>query len=61
MTNTLHNIKAIAAGVLFLFIAYITATGQLMEYVPFADPLNEMAFFALSILMGIGSLFCIKL
>lgn len=61
MTNTLHNIKALVAGALFLFIAYVTGTGQLMDYVPFADPLNEMAFFALSIMMGIGSLFCIKL
>ncbi len=40
------------------YLAYITGTGEILNYVPFADPLNEMAFFGLMIMTGAGLLCC---
>ena len=31
-----------------------------LNYIPFADPMNELAFFSLTATTGIGSLFCIS-
>jgi hypothetical protein len=41
---------------LSFYIAYITATGTILNYIAFADPLNEMAFFVLSATTAILSL-----
>ena len=54
------NILFLLGGVLSLFLAYITGTGTIMEYVYFADPLNEMAFFCVCIMMATGSFCCIS-
>ncbi len=40
------------------YLAYITGTGEILNYVPFTDPLGEMMFFVLSIMMGSGLLCC---
>jgi hypothetical protein len=46
----------VVVGVICLYIAFITGTGEILNYIPFADPLNEMAFFGLSSIMGVGCL-----
>jgi len=47
----------VVLGVICLYIAYMTSTGEILNYIPFADPLNEMVFFGLSSMIGIGCLF----
>ena len=54
MKKFIKNLLVIAGGIVCFYIAYITGTGEILNYVPFADPLNEMAFFGLSSLMGVG-------
>jgi len=41
-------------GLGFLTIGALTATGAVQETIAFADPLNEMAFFMVLSLMGVG-------
>tara|TARA_R110001592_G_scaffold219428_2_gene473570 strand:- start:877 stop:1065 length:189 start_codon:yes stop_codon:yes gene_type:complete len=54
MKKFITNLSLIAGGFICLYLAYITGTGEILNYVPFADPLNEMAFFGLTIMMGSG-------
>lgn len=61
MLKLRNNFLKILTSTLFFYIAWITGTGEILNYVPFADPLNEMGFFALSIMMAVGTLFCIEL
>jgi|TARA_R110000851_G_scaffold26437_5_gene74997 hypothetical protein len=56
----MKNLKFIISGIACLYLAWITGTGEILNYVPFADPLNEMAFCGLNLLMGFGLLACIK-
>ena len=46
MKKFIQNLSFIAAGVACFYIAYITGTGEILNYIDFADPLNEMGFFA---------------
>ena len=41
-------------------VAHATATGEILNYINFADPLNEMAFCVLCLMLGIGCLMGIK-
>jgi len=52
MDNLLNHIGAAIS----FYLAYITGTGKILQYVPFADPLNEMVFFVLMIMLGLGLL-----
>ena len=54
MKKFIKNLLVIAGGIVCFYIAYITGTGEILNYVPFADPLNEMAFFGVSSLTGVG-------
>ena len=56
MKKFITNLSLIAGGFICLYLAYITGSGEILNYVPFADPLNEMAFFGLSSIMGVGCL-----
>ena len=58
MKKFFSNIKFYAVAVICFYLAWITGTGEILNYVPFADPLNEMAFFGLTTVFGAGSLFC---
>ena len=60
MKKFIQNLSFIVAGIICLYIAYITGTGEILNYIPFADPINELAFFSLTATTGIGSLFCLK-
>ena len=46
------NSLLIIAGILFLGIAWMTGTGDILNYIDFADPLNEMGFFMAATCMG---------
>jgi hypothetical protein len=46
------NSLTILAGILFLVIAWMTGTGDILNYIHFADPLNEMGFFMASTMIG---------
>ena len=43
-----------------LGVAYITATGQILNYIKFEDPLNEMAFCVLSLMLALGCIMNLK-
>lgn len=44
-------------GLGFLAIGVLTATGEVQEIIAFADPLNEMVFFMVCSLMGVGCIY----
>ena len=60
MKKFISSLSLVVSGVICLYIAYITGTGEILNYIPFADPLNEMAFCGLNLLMGFGFFACIK-
>ena len=48
----------IIGGAVCLYLAYMTVTGEILNYINFADPLNEMGFFACLTVMGGMLIFC---
>mgnify|MGYP001158351084 CR=1 FL=1 len=54
------NSLLIIAGILCLGIAWMTGTGDILNYIDFADPLNEMGFFVLMVMSGSGFLMCTR-
>ena len=48
----------IIGGAVCLYLAYITGTGEILNYINFADPLNEMGFFICLVMMGSGLIYC---
>ena len=58
MKKFIQNLSFIVAGIICLYIAYITGTGEILNYIYFADPLNEMGFFALLSSMGGMLVYC---
>lgn len=55
--NILKKIGQIALGLATLYIAYITGTGDILNYINFSDPLGEFAFCILSLLSSIFLLY----
>ena len=56
----MNKLKFYIGAIVSYYLAYITRTGEILNYIPFADPLNEMAFFVLAIMSGTGFLMCTK-
>ena len=56
----MNNAIALIGATLSFFTAYLTGTGKILKIISFADPLNEMGFFVLSIMLGVCCLFSIK-
>ena len=54
----LQNIFMILAGVFCLYTAYLTGKGTILEYIHFADPLNELGFFCANVTLGGMLLYC---
>ena len=54
------NFKALLGAITALMMAHATATGEILNYISFADPLNEMAFCVLSLLFAVGCIMNIK-
>jgi|TARA_R100000005_G_C4981291_1_gene190994 hypothetical protein len=48
----------IICGLISFYLAYITGTGTILNYIDFADPLNEMGFFMATASMGGMLLYC---
>jgi hypothetical protein len=51
--NIIKNIGQIALGLASFYIAYLTGTGDILNYINFSDPLGEFALCVLSLMMGI--------
>ena len=47
-----QNLAFILGGIFALYIAWITGTGEILQYVHFEDPLNEMFFCCASLMVG---------
>ena len=56
--KTIKKLGYITSGLASLYIAYITATGEILNYIDFADPLNEMGC-CIGALMLAGCLFVV--
>ena len=54
----MKRLLSITSGVVCLYLAYITGTGEILNYINFADPLNEIGFFACLTVMGGMLIFC---
>ena len=54
----MKRLLSITSGVVCLYLAYITGTGEILNYINFADPLNEMGFFICLVMMGAGLIYC---
>ena len=54
----MKNLLLFLGGCLSLYLAWITGTGEILNYINFADPLNEMGFFICLVMMGSGLIYC---
>ena len=54
--NFIKKIGFIFSGLAALYLAYITATGEILNYISFADPLNEMGFCFCALMIAAGFL-----
>ena len=54
----MKNFALFLGGCLSLYLAWITGTGEILNYIHFADPLNEMGFFACLSSMGGMLIYC---
>jgi hypothetical protein len=52
------NSMFIVSGLICFYLAWITGTGEILNYIDFADPLNEMGFFACLSSMGGMLIYC---
>lgn len=51
------DFKYLTAAIVALVIAYMTATGFILNFIKFADVLNEIAFFVCAMTLGTMMLF----
>ena len=51
--SALTNLSTLIFGIFSIYVAYITATGEILNYIHFADPLNEMFFCITSFMLGV--------
>ena len=51
--SALTNFSTLIFGIFSIYISYITATGDILNYINFADPLNEMFFCFSALIMGV--------
>lgn len=51
--KTTISINRLLLGILFLALAYLTATGTIQNYINFTGAKNEFAFLGLTSLMGV--------
>jgi hypothetical protein len=58
MKNIKIDAKYLTGSIFAFLIAYATATGFILNFIKFADVLNEIFFFAAAAAMGAICLFC---
>jgi hypothetical protein len=51
------DIKYLLGSFAFIFIAYMTATGKILNYISFSDVLGEIGVFILTSTMGLVMFF----
>ena len=51
--SALQNLSILIFGIFSIYVSYITATGDILNYIHFADPLNEMFFCFTSFILGV--------
>ena len=51
--SALTNFLTLIFGIFSIYVAKITATGEILNYISFADPLNEMFFCITSFMLGV--------
>ena len=56
--SALQNLSILIFGIFSIYVSYITATGDILNYIHFADPLNEMFFCITSFIMGVTCIYC---
>ena len=56
--SALTNFSTLIFGIFSIYISYITATGDILNYINFADPLNEMFFCFSALIMGVMCIYC---
>jgi hypothetical protein len=54
----MKRVMCIISGIACFYGAWITGTGEILNYINFADPLNEMGFFICLVMMGSGLAYC---
>ena len=52
------NLLTLIGGIFSIYVAYITATGTILNYISFADPLNEMFFCLSAFILGVMCIYC---
>jgi hypothetical protein len=52
-TSAYKNMLTLIGGIFSIYVAYITATGTILNYINFADPLNEMFFCFSAFILGV--------
>ena len=52
MKKSIERSLYLFGGIFCLILAWMTGTGEILNYIPFADPLNEMGFFMSTATMG---------
>ena len=55
--SALQNLSILIFGIFSIYVSYITATGDILNYIHFADPLNEMFFCLSAFSMGVMCIF----
>ena len=53
----LTNLGTTLSGIFCMYVSYTTATGDILNYIGFADPLNEMGFCFTSFFLGVMLIF----
>ena len=56
----MKNLKCTLGGLLSLYLAWLTISGKILNYISFADPLNEMMFFVFCCIMSICLFICVE-
>ena len=51
--SAIQNLSLLIFGIFSIYVARITATGEILNYIDFADPLNEMFFCFTSFILGV--------
>ena len=54
MKNFIKDLLLGIAGIASLYIAKMTGTGEILNYIHFSDPLNEMFFCITALMLGSG-------
>ena len=56
MKKLVQNTSMVLLGIVALAAAWFTATGDILNYINFSDPLGEMGFCMCSLMVGTGCL-----